>query len=223
MRRLAQFAVIAVLGAGAAGPLSAQVLGIPYYVNPRGGLGILAAANAGVIASPSSSKGAAIALTGGVGAGPLFLTASVSQFNPKGAGSNLTSYGGTAGMKLFGGGLVPVAIGVQAGVGYWKVSGGPGYTTIPVALGIGLNVPLFPIKPWIAPRIEFDRQGSYAGYSSSSTTRVGVSVGTDFNLLLGLGLHAAVDYLPKKTGSTPLPSQTTLGVGVHFNFHVPMM
>lgn len=222
MRRLAQVAVVAVLGTGAAGTLSAQVIGIPYYVNPRGGTGFMAAANVGVTSSGYKNK--AYALTGGLGAGPLYITGTVGTVNPDASGAgNYSVFGGTAGMKLFGGGLLPVAIGVQAGVGYAKPSGGPSTISIPVAVGLGLNVPLFPIKPWIAPRIQFNRTASYSATPSSSTSRIGVSAGADFNLLLGLGVHAAVDYLPKKTGSSPAASQTTIGVGAHFNFHVPMM
>ncbi len=225
MRRLAQCALVAVLGVGAAGRLSAQVVGvgIPDYVNPSGGTGILAAANFGMITSPDGQKGKAIALAGGMGLGPLFVTASVGQYNPDLAGaSNLTTYGATAGMKLFGGPLVPVTIGAQAGVGYWSQSGAS-MTRIPVAAAIGLSIPLFPLKPWIAPRVEFDRMAA-TGASTVNLVRPGFSIGTDFNLLLGLGLHVAYDQVFKTTkNGTPYPSVSTIGVGAHFRFSVPMM
>lgn len=225
MRRLAQCALVAVLGVGAAGRLSAQVLGIPYYVNPKGGSGLMVAANVGRATSDSagtSFKGTGLAVTGGIGAGPLYITASAGTFSPSNnAIGSISTFGGTAGLQVFGGPLVPVSIGVQAGVGYWK-SNGITQVNIPVAVGVGLNVPLFPLKPWIAPRFE---RFQYSGTGSpSAVNRIGVSVGTDFSLLLGLGLHAAVDYMPKTTANgTTYGSQTTIGVGAHFRFSPPMM
>ncbi len=225
MRRLAQCALVAMLGVGAAGRLQAQVLGIPYYVNPHGGSGLMVAANVGVNTQDSaltSVKGKGYALTGGIGAGPLYITASAGSFSPDASGSSsVTTFGGTVGAQVFGGPLVPVSVGLQAGVGYWK-NNGITAINIPVAVGVGLSIPMFPIKPWIAPRYE---RFQYSGTGSpSSVGRFGVSVGTDFNLLLGLGLHAAVDYMPKTTANnTTYGSQTTIGVGAHFRFSVPMM
>lgn len=217
MRRLGTLTVVSVVGLAAAGQVTAQVAGIPYYVNPRGGTGVMAAANLGF-----ADDGKGIALTGGVGAGPLFITATAGQFNPDVTGAaNVTTFGGTVGTKLFGNPLVPLTIGVQAGAGYF--SSGSGATTsrlvtIPVALGVGLNIPLFPLKPWVAPRVQFNR--ATVGTTTVSQTRMGVSAGADFNLLLGLGFHAAVDHILKKDSS---PATTTFGIGAHFNFRVPMM
>ncbi len=227
MRRLGAIAAVSLLGIAATGQAAAQVAGIPYYVNPRGGTGVMAAANIGATSSDAASaEGKAIALTGGIGAGPLFITASAGQFNPDATGAdNVSTFGGTVGMKLFGNPLVPVTVGVQAGVGYYSSGSGTSevkQVNIPVAVGLGLNVPLFPLKPWVAPRVQFNR--STLGTNTTNVTRIGVSAGADFNLLLGLGVHAAVDYMPEKTsGSTTYASTTTIGVGAHFNFRVPMM
>lgn len=227
MRRLGALTVVSVLGLAAAGQVTAQVAGIPYYVNPRGGTGVMAAVNIGSTSSDNAaSEGKAVAVTGGVGAGPLFITATAGQFNPDPAGAdNVTTFGGTVGTRLFGGPLIPVTIGVQAGAGYFSTGSGATeakLVTIPVAVGVGLNVPLFPLKPWIAPRVQYSR--ATVGGTTNSTTRIGVSAGADFNLLLGLGFHAAVDFMPEKTsGATTYPSSTTIGIGAHFNFRVPMM
>ncbi len=87
MRRLAQCALVAVLGVGAAGRVNAQVVaGIPDYVNPHGGSGILAAANVGMILSPDANKAKAAALTGGIGLGPLFVTASLGTLKVRATG-----------------------------------------------------------------------------------------------------------------------------------------
>lgn len=220
MRRLGAITVVSLLSVAMAGRAAAQVAGIPYYVNPRGGTGFSVAGNLGF-----GDGDKAYALTAGLGAGPLYITASAGQFNPDGPGDNLSTFGGTAGMKLFGGPLIPLTIGVQAGAGYYSSGSGTSerkLVSIPVAVGVGLNLPLFPLKPWIAPRVQFDRatNPSTTGSLTTNTTRMGISAGADFNLLLGLGFHAAVDYILEKDNS---PSSTTFGVGAHFNFRVPMM
>lgn len=221
MRRLGAITVVSLLSVTMAGKAAAQVAGIPYYVNPRGGTGIMAAANVGF-----NDDAKAVALTGGIGAGPLFITASAGQMNPDLAGAdNVSTFGGTIGTKVFGGPLVPLTIGVQAGAGYYSTGSGASeqkLVSIPVAVGVGLNVPLFPLKPWVAPRVQFDRS-TVAG-STESVMRMGVSAGVDFNLLLGLGFHAAVDHVLEKTkGAVTYAASTTFGIGAHFNFHVPMM
>lgn len=226
MRRFGAFALVTAVSTAAASQASAQVAGIPFYASPRGGTGVSVAANAGST-DENAGGGKGIAVTGGVGVGPLRLTATAGQFNPTPAGDNVNTFGATAGMRLFGAPLVPISIGVTAGVGYAKYGtalGTQARVSVPVAVGIGINIPLFPIKPWVAPRVQFNRSAAVGTTPSSTETRVGVSVGADFNLLLGLGVHAAVDYLPKKVdGATTLPSSTTIGVGAHFNFNVPMM
>jgi hypothetical protein len=222
MHRFGKVAIAAVLplAVGAKALTAQAVAGIPVYYNPRGGTGISAAANVGFLKSDAGDA-KAYALTGGIGAGPAWITASFGRVNPEGPAEAVNTYGGTVSVKLFGGGVLPVSIAAQAGVGILK-SGGFTNTSIPIGVGIGLNVPLFPIKPWIAPRIRMDRVSG--GGQSNSETFLGVSAGADFNLLLGLGFHAAVDYEPKKTVSgVAIPSTMVLGVGAHFNFHVPMM
>jgi hypothetical protein len=224
MHRFGKVAIAAALPlAVGAKALTAQVAGIPVYYNPRGGMGVSAAANVGwQTAGTGGLEGKAYALTGGLGAGPAYVTVSVGRFNPDPAGlDNEMTYGGTVSFKVFGGGVLPVSISAQAGVGYMK-SGTDSYTSVPLGVGVGLNVPLFPIKPWVAPRVRLARTSG--GGQSDSETFFGVSAGADFNLLLGLGFHAAVDYEPKKTVSGgEIPSTTVVGVGAHFNFRVPMM
>ena len=212
------------LVAGAPAAL-AQVAGIPVYYNPRGGTGVSVAGNLGFLSS-DGGDGKGYAVTGGIGAGPAYITASVGQFNPASVGSvnpdAEMTYGGTVSFKLFGGGVLPLSISPQIGVGMVKF-GGVTYTSVPIGVGVGLNLPLFPLKPWIAPRVRLARS-SGGGLPSDSETFIGVSAGADFNLLLGLGFHAAFDYEPKKTvNNVDIPSTTVFGIGAHFNFRVPMM
>ena len=205
----------------------AQVAGIPVYYNPRGGTGVSVAGNLGFLSS-DGGDGKGFAVTGGIGAGPAYITASVGQFNPAAVGgfnpdAEMT-YGGTVSFKVFGGGMLPLSISPQIGVGMVKF-GNQTLTSIPIGVGVGLNLPLFPLKPWIAPRVAFQRvtnvpTGVGTATETQSESRIGVSAGADFNLLLGLGFHAAVDYEPKKD---LLPSTTVFGIGAHFNFRVPMM
>ncbi len=225
MHRFGKVAIAAALPlAVGAKALTAQVAGIPVYYNPRGGMGVSAAANVGFLSHGGGGGGAkAVALSGGFGAGPAYLTATVGQFNPDETGVETeTSFGATGSVKVFGGGLLPVSVAAQAGVGVVKF-GDITLTSIPIGVGVGLNVPLFPLKPWVAPRVRFARS-SGGGQPSESETFFGVSAGADFNLLLGLGFHAAVDYEPKKgSGANEIRSTTVVGIGAHFNFRVPMM
>ncbi len=197
----------------------AQLAGIPVYFNPKGGTGLGVAADIG-FPNDNAGGGTAYGVTGMLGAGPLTVKAMVGQYKGTDFASSQTSYGGAVAYRLYGGGLLPVAIAAQAGVGQVKsdiaLLGSPTVTTIPVGVGVSIDPPLFPLKPWIAPRVDFT---SVSGGGGSSST-FHVSGGVNFNLLLGLGLHAAVDW-GKIKGTNQ--SALVFGVGAHFNFHVPMM
>jgi len=220
MRRVGRVMIAAALplvaGATAA---RAQLAGIPVYFNPSGGTGVGVAANLG-FPDKNSGGGTAYGVAGSIGAGPVTLTGTVGAWSPK-SFSAQTSLGADLAYKVFGGGLLPLAVGVQAGIGQVKApvsdSTTATRTTIPVGVGISLDVPLFPLKPWIAPRVEFVSGG---GVTASSFR---VSAGVNFNLLLGLGVHAAVDWgkVPSKLNPAT-PNSLIWGVGAHFNFHVPM-
>ena len=219
MRRIGRVMIAAALplvaGATAA---QAQLAGIPVYFNPRGGTGVGVAANLG-FPDNNSGGGTAYGVAGSFGAGPVTLTGMVGAWKGTGFGSAQTSFGADIAYKVFGGGLLPIAVGVQAGYGSIKnpVSSAT-ISTIPVGVGISFDPPLFPLKPWIAPRMEFVSGG---GVSASSFR---VSAGVNFNLLLGFGVHAAVDWgkVPSKIDPAT-PTTLVWGVGAHFNFHVPMM
>jgi hypothetical protein len=220
MSRIGQVAVALVLPVAlVAGTASAQVAGIPVYYNPGGGTGISAAANYGR-PNADGGKGSAWALTGGFGSGPFSVTGSYGRRSPSGGG-DFNTYGGTVAFRLLGGGLLPLSVAPQIGVGYAKV-GGFTDVEIPIGVGVAVSIPLFPIKPWIAPRVQLSRF-SGGGLPSANATSYGVTVGANFNLLLGLGFHAAVDMLKLSKDLDPLqPTVTTIGVGAHFNFHLPM-
>jgi hypothetical protein len=221
MRRIGRVMIAAALplvaGATAA---SAQLAGIPVYFHPRGGTGLGVAADLG-FPNTNAGGGTAYGVAGSLGAGPLTVTGMVGAWKGTGFSSAQTSYGGDVAYRLFGGGLLPVSVAVQAGYGAVKTpvplsTSTVTVTTIPVGVGFGLTLGPFPLKPWIAPRIDFTSVSGGGG----STSTFHVSGGVDYNLLLGLGVHAAADW-GKIKGSTK--SALTFGVGAHFNLRVPGM
>ncbi|HXE59024.1 MAG TPA: outer membrane beta-barrel protein [Gemmatimonadales bacterium] len=202
----------------AANPASAQVLGIPVYNGgvPSGiGIGI-------DVAFPNDDlgDGTAYGVRGMVGLGPLGLTASLAQFNPKGDGDNVTSVGGTANLKVFGGPLVPVSVTLQGGVGFWSretLLGDVNTLHVPLGVGVGVSIPnpALAIRPWVAPRLDIVRVDGDLG-DAETETNFGFSLGVDFNTLSGLGLHAIYDWV----SADDLKPQS-IGFGAHYAFRVP--
>lgn len=194
---LAAAVVLSLAGAAA----RAQIPGLPFYPTPTG-MGVLASADYAV---PGSGQ-TMLALRAGIGFGPFGATAAVGQYKATNFSREI-AYGASAAMKLFGGGLLPVTISAQGGFGQLKfVSPLINYTTtyVPVGAAVRGNLPLFPLKPFVV---------GYYVLGSNVKKEFRVTVGADFNLLLGLGVHAAYD----------MGSQNTWGVGAHFNFRMPVM
>jgi hypothetical protein len=192
----------AVVLAFAAQTAQAQLPGLPFYPTPTG-MGVMAAAD---YAHPGTSQ-TLYAVRGGIGFGPFGVSAAVGQYKYSGSDAKVT-YGATAAMKLFGGGLVPVSIAAQAGVSQLKnlLSGTTTYA--PVGVAVRANVPLFPLKPFAV--------GYYTLGSSNVLKEFRATIGADFNILLGLGVHAAYDF------GTGTNTQNGWGVGAHFNFRMPL-
>ncbi len=206
MRRIGVLAVVGAAAVAAVGSdATAQVLGIPYYPTATG-TGVSVAADYG---NPEGA-GQSVALTAGLGISRLGFSATVGTFDPGGTIDREILYGGTAAMKLFGGGLNPVTIGVQAGVGRTEVlspvAGNPtrtvANTDFPVGATVRVSPPLFPLKPFGVAYYRF----------GDSVEEFRVTVGANFNLILGLGVHGAYDW-----GD----SGYTWGVGAHINLRLP--
>jgi hypothetical protein len=209
MKRFGSLVVAAALAAVSASQARAQLVGIPYYPVETG-TGISIAADYGKPDSKSGG-GSAYGFTGGLGLGRLGFSASVGAVKPTGFSSS-TSFGGRAGLRLFGGGLVPVSVGLQVGASSTKYTV-PGFgstttTLILPAAFVRVSPPLFPLKPF---GLVYYQAGS-CGSGCSINKEVRFTVGANFNLLLGLGVHAGYD-----TGK----SGSGWGVGAHFNFRVP--
>jgi hypothetical protein len=173
----------------------AQVVGLPFYPTPTG-LGVMASAD---YADPQDA-GTVKVLRAGAGFGPFGATAVAGRATDP----DRDVYGATAAMRVFGGGLVPVSLSAQVGLGTWK-SGDSTVTYLPVGVVARLSLPLFPLKPFAV--------GYYTLGSNIGDSEVRVTVGADFNLLFGLGMHAAYDYGDSGKG---------WAVGAHFNFRFPV-
>jgi len=201
MRRIGSAAAVAVMLLAAGRPAAAQILnGVPLGVAPSG-TGIVLGVDYGKPEGADASYG----LTGGIGFSRFGVAASVGSLNPTTAGlSNATNYGGMVGMRLFGGGLNPLAIGAQAGVLSTDLSGS-NFTNYNAGANVRFSPPLFPLKPWGVV---------YYNMPKDESSELRFSAGVDFNLVLGLGVHAAYDW-----GD----SGHTWGVGAHFKFGVPGM
>lgn len=211
MKRFGSLAVAAALAAVSASQAKAQLPDIP--VQPvETGTGISVAVDYG---KPDSKLGggSAYGLTGGIGLGRLGFSASVGATKPTGL-SSTTTFGGRAGAKLFGGGLVPVSVGVQVGAAHAKTTVLGNSTTITTVLPgayIRVSPPLFPLKPY---GLVYYQTGSCSttGGTCSINKELRYTIGANFNLLLGLGVHGEYDL--GKSGNI-------WGIGAHFNFRVP--
>lgn len=210
-------ALVTIGAAGSSGGLLAQVRGLPVR-NAGIGTGIGIAADVG-FPNGSGGKGLALGATGTVGGGPLGASGSVARWDPKGSGSTINSVGATGNLKIFGGPLIPVAVTLQAGVGYSShtttVAGNQVTDRswhVPAGVGLTLTIPnpAFSIKPWIAPRIDVLRT-SQTGLGSSTDTNFGISGGVDLGFLSGLSIRAMYDRVQK--GGGVHPSALSVGLG----------
>jgi hypothetical protein len=231
MRRIAKLSIAVALPLAALTTAArAQLAGIPVYYNPQGGTGVGVAAHVG-FPNTDAGGGTAFGVAGSFGTGPVTLSAMVGAWKATSSAAGFswpsaqTSFGGAVAYRLFGGGFLPIAVAAQAGYGVIKyptvttpLGTTPSFTqtTIPVGVGISFDPPMFPLKPWIAPRMDFKSGGG------SSKSNFAVSAGVNFNLLLGLGIHAAADWSQNKVGGKTY-NPLILSLGAHFNFHVAMM
>jgi hypothetical protein len=216
-------AIVLLALAGAALPAAAQVRGIPVYNSgvPRG-LGLYGDVG---FANDEAGAGTGYGLTGKAGFGPLGVTALISTSKPDGGDSDI-SLGGTLNYRAFGGPLVPLAVTLQAGAGYVKVSGindlgpvPPDVTTwhFPIGVGFTLTIPnpVLAIRPWLAPRLDIVRTSPEGG-DGQTDTNFGLSGGLEANFLNGFGLHAAYDVV-FADGAKP----GVFGLGAHYTFRTP--
>jgi len=216
----------------------AQMEALPVYFSPKGGTGLTIDGDFGRVSSSktgtTTNAAHPTAIGGRIYLGVPFITvgAGLATYDPGITGQNSTTeYMGSAAFKVLGGPLVPLAVSLQAGVGYFKQGSGTGAlksVSLPIGLGVALNVPTpgASLEPWAAARVQVNSQS----VSGLSETRLGygLSGGISLGLPIGLGAHVGLDYAKygAKTSSVLSFQRTslstlTVGVGLHFMIRMP--
>jgi hypothetical protein len=209
--------------AGGAPSAAAQVRGIPVYNAgiPRG-IGIYGDAG---FPNDAAGGGNAYGVTGRLGLGAFGATAMFSTYDPEGQLGSDVSVGATLNYRVFGGPLVPLAVTLQAGIGYAKPEqllpddgiDDLSEVRFPVGAGFALTIPnpALAIKPWLAPRLDIVRR-SVEGADDETETEFGLSGGLELNMLNGFGVHASYDAVFVDGGNPGV-----FGIGAHYTFAVP--
>ncbi len=238
MKRFMTFGTALIMGSSLlAGPAVAQMNTIPVYFNPKGGTGLMVAADLGRGINDESGKNTAVAFRTALGIGPVTIGGSVGLVNPfegVAVGRELeTQYMGNIALRVFGGGLLPVSLSLQGGVGVLKLDdAGKDIITVPIGLGIGFSVPTpgFSFDPWFAPRYTMVRNQDDTFSGTITQNGFGVSAGVNLNFLMGLGLHIAGDWQKNPTEVlTSGPGMPTIletkpfvfGIGLNYTFRIP--
>ena len=237
MKQFMTFGAALIVGSSLlASPAVAQMNSIPVYFNPKGGTGLMVAADLGRGINPESGKNTAVAFRTALGIGPVTIGGSVGLVNPDEGvlvGRELESqYMGNIALRLFGGGLLPVSLSLQGGVGVLDISDlGTKVVTVPIGLGIGFSVPTpgFSFDPWFAPRYTMVRNDDDAFPETVTQNGFGISAGVNLNFLMGLGLHIAGDWQKNPTEfitgtTTPTVLETkpfVFGIGLNYTFRIP--
>ncbi len=212
----------------AAAPLFAQLNSLPVYTSPKGGTGIIVSADYGKGFNEESGENRTLALRAVLGLSALQLGAGVGTVNPEIAveRSDKFQWMGTAALRLFGGGVLPLAVNIQVGYGRLELADDSTQINIPVSVGVGVSPPLpgLSFEAWAAPRLSI-RQVKI-GDVKESQTGFGISAGVDLGFSIGLGVHAALDWehLPEEIGVVfDLPSiqPAVIGVGISYSFKLP--
>ncbi len=216
-------------------PAVAQMNSIPVYFNPKGGTGLMVAVDLGRGINDESGKNTAVAFRTALGIGPVTIGGGIGIVNPDQGGTvgreTETQYMGNFAWRLFGGGLLPVSVSLQGGVGVLDISDlSTKIVTVPIGLGIGFSIPTpgFSFDPWIAGR--YTLVHNEVGSLKANQNSVGISAGLNFNFLMGLGFHVAGDWQknPLKivtSGPGTLTVSETkpfvLGIGLNYTFRIP--
>jgi hypothetical protein len=208
-----------------AGPLAGQAPGLPI----RGGgmlEGIELAAGIG-FPGANSRTGDGTVLAGSVGYGinRFGLTGTVGMVDrAAGAGSDLT-WGALASARLVGGGLETFALTAFGGYGWFEQPPydpqtlalypppgpgqfGSGYLPVGLDFSLTIPTPVLTIRPWLAPRYEFESVDR--GIVSSSEVSFAGSAGVDLRFVRGFGLRVLWDKVEGR--------DQTIGLGAAYHF-----
>ncbi|HXG45746.1 MAG TPA: hypothetical protein VNJ71_13425 [Gemmatimonadales bacterium] len=213
MRRTVSLLAV-LLGLVSASRLAAQATGLAVYQGGvAGGLTI-----GGEVGFPDQDygEGTAYGARASLGIGPLGIAGLVSRWDPDRPGQSAeTGLGGYLSLKVFGGPLIPLSVGLQGGVEY--VDRGGNILHFPVGLGFALKIPnpALAIKPWVAPRLDIVR--TETGGSTDTDTNFGLSGGVELSLLGGFGFGASYDRVFAGGGTHP----SVLSIGAHYTIKIP--
>ena len=232
MRKSTQVCALAgLLLVTAAGPATAQLIGIPVMVSPKGGSGLTVGLNYGKGVNDDSGKNAAWAAGVRYGLSALSIGGAVGTLNPQvGTTGRQTEFQVMANgaYRLAGGALSQFSLNINSGVGYLQTETGTGaprsVVNVPVGLGASINIPLtgFALEPWVSPRANFVR--TIQGSADVWRTGYGVSVGINLGVANGIGIQAGFDWSHLDSGTLvssgdlPAVSPVLLGFGFSYTF-----
>ncbi len=189
-RFMAAVLVTVVALASGATTADAQLTNTPVYANPAVPT-LRIAGDYGFGVNQGSGEHSAFAARGSLVVSKLIVGAGVGVVKVTDAEP---MYMGSLGYRLLGGGAMPLAVALQAGVGVVETDNLQTTVDVPVSLGVALHLPLVlvTIDPWIAPRytLQFN---SVAG-TTGSRNHVGLSAGIDARLAMGLGFQLGLDW-----------------------------
>jgi hypothetical protein len=190
--------------------LAAQARGLPV-VNSGFASGSGVAADIG-FGNDAAGSGTTFGVTASTVMSIVGISASVSRGSGGVDTDAVWSQAVAVSLRLFGGPLIPFRVTLQGGVGRW----GQGIVEtvhVPVSLGLAAVIPnpAFAIRPWLAPRLDY--QTTTFENSSVSRTEPGVSGGIELGFLNGLTIRSAYDRLfsDDKPGIFSLGAGFTLG------------
>ena len=230
---LGRTVAVALAFAVTASPVVAQLIGNPVYA-PAGAGGLTLAADFGRGVNDASGKTNFFGGRAELGLPIIRIGAGVGIYdrNITGVDKEVT-LAGNAALQVFGGPLVPVSVSLQVGVGYLKtsaagVAGGDQTTlSVPVGLALAVNVPTpgLSIDPWVMPRLQITRTSNG---TSDTDVNFAASAGINFSLPIGLGAHAALDYVVVSAPAGSLLSSSDFspvrfGIGVHYTISIPSL
>jgi hypothetical protein len=205
---------------GVAPSAPAQVRGLPV-TNPGVPRGIGLYGDVG-FPNDDAGGGTAYGITGKAGLGVIGFTGTVASYDPEAADASIT-VGATVNYRVFGGPLVPLAVTLQGGIGYFSPDTDSPFDFVdselhfPVGVGFALTIPnpVLAIRPWLAPRLDLTSR-KIEGGDTDTEADFALSGGLELNTLSGFGVQATYDAIFADGGTAGV-----FGIGAHYSFRVP--
>lgn len=215
----------AALAMALAGPAAAQTTGLPLrHAGVRTGVEIGAELGLGRVRLDPPAEDETVrtlAASAGAGIGPVGFAVTLARADRNVAAADRTTLTGAAGLRVFGGPLVPLAIAWQAALAVPLGDIDPaadGSSERPwrgsVGLGAALTIPLpvLAITPWLAPRADYLGRQPVSG----SRVKAAFAAGVDLGLLNGVVIRAAYDSRIGWEPADDAPAGISFGVGYRF-------